>query len=259
MIQSNCYGPLGGQCFGNLGPIPNSLQELLNDPSCPYYRQHAQKSYSNGDKDWPSGANSTPRGGTRGTIYGKVYGQPILKAKGKYAVLLGGYRRNDGTVDYMSFLNLEEADDFIRVKSVDYNDDVSGYSSPVSNPRCVEWLRSPFREDFYNQPAGANGMYTNKHINNPKLYFPGLQGYRLNWQWTDIDVDLCSFSRVTWDCSSHNDDIHDWANGIKGYLTTNWNEGVIGFNPPSSVGLHTQNFGNSNYTLGIPLSQILQF
>ena len=102
-------------------------------------------------------------------------------------------------------------------------------------------------------------MYTNKHINNPKLYFPGLQGYRLNWQWTDIDVDLCSFSRVTWDCSSHNDDIHDWANGSKGYLTTNWNEGVIGFNPPSSVGLHTQNFGNSNYTLGIPLSQILQF
>ena len=245
MIQRNCYGPLADECYGDLGHN-NELQELFNDPTFNYYRTNIQTSYrsDNGDKDWPGGKR-----GKRGDIGGgggyvpKIYGQPILKVGGKgsnpwtYSVFVGGYRRDDGSRDYAIFYDLEYGD-FWRIKDTKWNEDndddsIKGYSNAY-NSRVFQWFRPNFYQYGYDQPGTEASDY---HINNPKLYYPGLYAQELNWWWSDIDLYMCSMDH-NWGCGGQLDDIHTWQIQNQTMLHTDY--------PPTSI----SGRGNSNFTLG---------
>jgi hypothetical protein len=257
MIQRDCYGPLADECYGSFGQ-PNSLQELLSDPGQNYYSLTIQTSYrsDNGDKEWPGGDR-----GKRGDIGGgggytpKVYGQPILKVGGKgsnpwtYSVFLGGYRRDDGFRDYAVFYDLEYGD-FWRIRDVDLKQDnskdsVKGYHDYQG--RVFQWFRPTFYNHMYNQPAelpSNDPNYVARHINNPKIYFPGIYAQELNWWWSDLDLYMCSMDHH-WGCSGLND-IETWQIQNQSMLHTDYTTGTISFNPPTQI----SGRGNSNFTIG---------
>ena len=118
----------------------DELQKLFNKPDFNYYKK-AYYSYS-GD-----GYNI------------KVYGQPILKVEGDYSVF--GYRYRSYGVDWNVFYNLESGAT-VRIKNKHLDDDVSGYKR--SSKKYFDWTP----EDY--------GTY----VNNPTLYFPGIQGVKVN-------------------------------------------------------------------------------
>ena len=259
MIQRGCYGPLADECYGSLGHS-SDLQELFNDPTFNYYRTDTIASYrsDNGSKKWP-GDNRGARGdiGGGGGYMPKVYGQPILKVGGKgsnpwtYSVFVGGYRRNDGARDYAVFYDLEYGD-FWRIREVDLKqnnskDSVKGYHDYQT--RVFQWFRPTFYTYGYNQPAelpSSNPQYVPRHINNPRLYFPGLYAQELNWWWSDIDLYMCSMDHH-WGCGGTLDDIHTWQIQNQSILHNDYITGTVSFNPPTQI---NSNKGNSNFTLG---------
>jgi len=144
MINRNCNKFQTDKCFGNLGQS-NKLQKLFNDPYFNYYRNSAG-----------------------GAVNFKVYGQPIIKWKGKYAVF--GYRYRSGIgVDWNAFYDIEHGDTWYS-KNKNLSADVTGYKR--YSDRMFNWTP----EDY--------GTY----VNNPTLYFPGLQGVKVNNKGTIEDL-----------------------------------------------------------------------
>ena len=176
MIYKSCYGPLSDQCYGALNQ-PSSLQEYLSNPTFRYYEPYVST------PDFSEGKMYTP------IINQKVYGQPILKIKGgdgnfkSWVVFMGGYRK--GTTDRAMFYDLIDGGWWNMKQNQLHKtnkDHVSGYEE-ISN-RVFTWFTDSFRSSGYDASSA---------INNPKVYFPGLQGERLNWQWTDLDTNMYDF------------------------------------------------------------------
>ena len=95
-------------------------------------------------------------------ISGNVYGQPILKVNGKYMVFLGTYR--EYLTDWNAFYDLQKSGDNIHwVKNKNLDDEVVGYTR--DSKRYFDWIidGSP----------------------NPKIYYLGLQGYKINQEGAD--------------------------------------------------------------------------
>jgi hypothetical protein len=146
MASTSCYGPNAlDNCYGALGQN-SSVQSLLSNPTGRYYKKNA---------------------GPGGNI--KIYGQPIIKVKGYYSIF--GYRyRTFWGVDWNVFYNLETGASF-EIKNKDLDNHVTGYKR-YSN-RYFDWTPDPYYHELF---GGEISLY----INNPTLYFPGIQGTKVN-------------------------------------------------------------------------------
>ena len=137
MINRDCYGPLsGGECYGSLGQDIGLQNNIFNDINGAYYL--------------PDG------------IYNDLmYGQPILKVNGTYAVFLFRYRER--YVDWNVFGNIENNQYRIEVKNKNLDDEVQGYKR--DSKKYFDWI-------YGGKP-------------NPTIYYPGLQGVKLNQDGAD--------------------------------------------------------------------------
>ena len=136
MIYKGCNGPLATtMCYGSIGQY-DTLQKYFNDPGFNYYRTQAGP-----------GSNI------------KVYGQPIIKVKGNYAIF--GYRYRSYGVDWNVFYDLETGESRY-IKNKNLNNDVTGYKR--------------YSKRYFNWTPEDYGTY----VNNPTLYFPGIQGTKVN-------------------------------------------------------------------------------
>ena len=164
MINNMCYGPLDEDgCYGKLGQNSN-LNNLLSNPHNYYYLDNANNRKTFTNKFLGIVYN-------RHKVRGKIYGQPILKVNGKYCVFLETYRVRATAFhyDYNVFINLHNGNIF-RVKNKDLDNKVTGYVR--NSDDLFNWL-----------PRGNNPQY----LNNPTLYYPGLQAYSINFKHTDLD------------------------------------------------------------------------
>tara|TARA_R110001599_G_scaffold7269_5_gene35734 strand:- start:2025 stop:3917 length:1893 start_codon:yes stop_codon:yes gene_type:complete len=145
MINSFCYGPNSSTaCYGALGQN-SDLQNILNNPNCPYYKKK--------------------------TGQHNVYGQPILKVNGKYAVFLQRWREYSWgfPIDWNSFYMIEDGTaEWIKNKNLDNN--VHGYTR--------------YSTKYFNWTPDTYGTY----VNNPTIYFPGLQGVKVNSNGAEYDL-----------------------------------------------------------------------
>jgi len=150
MIKCTSSGPLADKCFGMLGQN-SRLLELFSNPSCPYYKTK--------------------------TGQHNVYGQPILKVKGRYAVFLQRWREHPWgvPVDWQSFYYIDDGG-VTHIKNKNLDDNVQGYK------RYSKSFFTWSNEDSYISGIGFDGT---AYINNPTIYFPGLQGVTLNTRGAD--------------------------------------------------------------------------
>ena len=149
-----------GGCYGNLGQS-DKLQELLNDPTFNYYRSKV----TGGD----SGIN--------------MYGQPILKVKGKFAVFLYRFRKRRSVKDWNRFYYIESGD-FEDIRNKHTADHVNGYKR--YSHRWFDWANvDGYTAGIgfgYGEPGDDGHLAGNDlhYMNNPTIYFPGLKGANLN-------------------------------------------------------------------------------
>ena len=170
MINNECYGPQDEYCWGKItqnvrhanDETMAKLLAIFNDPSHRYYK----KSYE------------TDTYGNR-TLSGLIYGQPIIKVRGKLSVFLSAYRK--GGKDWNVFRNLEDGG-VMREKDRNLEDEVMGYTAHehVGTDGFV-WTRPAVMH------TSGYQLGETPHINNPKLYYPGLQGIKINATNTDLD------------------------------------------------------------------------
>jgi hypothetical protein len=165
MIYGTNYGPLANRGFG-INLITNTeLKNLLSSPTNHYY-----KASHNGYK---------------------VYGQPILHVNGHFAVFLYRERITEWysyvppvwvNVDYNVFYSIENGKHFSlwNKKLDDYVNGYKRYSDKMFN-----WNN----KDGYTNGVGFYDVQTQTYnkINNPTIYFPGLQGISLNREGTEGD------------------------------------------------------------------------
>jgi hypothetical protein len=190
MINKFCYGPnSSGNCFGSLGQN-SSLQNILNDPNCNYYRTQAGP-----------GSNI------------KVYGQPIIKLNGNYAIF--GYRYRSYGVDWNVFYDLETGNsEYVKNKHLD--DDVSGYKR--YSRRWFDWANvDGYTAGIgfgYGEPGDDGHLAGNDlhYMNNPTIYFPGLKGANLNSSGTNHEG-LNVSGDNPFNTKSHGSDFYDHFSG----------------------------------------------
>ena len=159
MINRECYGPQDvNGCYGALEQSEN-LQTLLNDPANKYYMP-----FHDGD-------NKKFR----------IYGQPILKVDGDYCVFIRRFRTGWAfPIDWNTFFRLRDGKTF-DVKNKHLDNEVHGYTR--YSTKWFTWSE----EDNYSEGIGFFDMQTQSHlhVNNPKIYFPGIKGVKLNTSGTD--------------------------------------------------------------------------
>ena len=126
----------------------------------------------------------------------KCYGQPILKVNDKYAIFMQRWKAQSG-VDWNAFYNLEDGNtQYVKNKNLD--DEVDGYVR--DSKKWFNWTKSDGK------------------LNNPKLYYPGLMGDKINIMGTEYD----RLSKVTF-----NPDPADFASGYEygsNFYKTQWME-----------------------------------
>jgi hypothetical protein len=183
MINNSCYGPLGENgCYGALGHFQNigtahgGIHNLFSNPNNAYYLDNINgrnKTFTNSIKAFGATVWSTTH-----TVKGRVYGQPIIKVDGQYCVFLESYRvRYISTAfgdlhrDYNVFIQLNDGNIF-RIQNKDLEGRVTGYKR--------------IHNDFF------NWFDTNKK-NNPSIVYPGLKGYSINYENTDLDAQTNTF------------------------------------------------------------------
>ncbi len=150
MISSFCYGPnAAGNCYGALGQN-SSLQNLLNNPNCNYYRERV----TGGDHGIP------------------MYGQPILKVNGKFAVYLYGEWTGYYVRKYWNMFYYIESGKFENIQNKNLEDDVHGYTR--NSTAHFDWF---------------HGNNDGNPYPNPTIYYPGLQGVKLNQYLADYRGD----------------------------------------------------------------------
>lgn len=149
MINDFCHGPSSaGGCYGSLGQSSALQGSLFNSPTSKYYQPTVSFNRSSLGMDWVSTHN--------------IYGQPILRVKNddddwKYCVLID--YDQIGNFDWYEFYDLSSGNRF-DWKNKKLDDKVFGYER-LDNNNFV-WTK------------------TSGKLNNPKLYYPGLQGARGN-------------------------------------------------------------------------------
>ncbi len=162
MLHRNCYGPLGENgCFGALGQSTKT-QTLLLDKYQNYYRTSVKRENS-------------------GEYY-KVYGQPILKVKNKYSVLLRSSNQ------YTFFYNIEEGNQIV-INNEKLDEYVEGYRiyDPNHNFRWMNYFGEAPPDEHVYYYRGDSSPSLRSYMNNPTLYYPGLKGEKLNTVSTDWD------------------------------------------------------------------------
>jgi hypothetical protein len=162
VIKGTGYGPLADKGFG-VDLITNTrLKELLSNPLNSYYLTNA---------------------GGGGNI--KVYGQPILYVSGHFAVF--GYRYRSGWgIDWNIFWSIEGTGKTLEIKNKNLDDEVNGYKQ--YSDKMFNWNnKSYFDSGGTSNDAYLAGESNNAYINNPTIYFPGLQGISLNRSGTEGD------------------------------------------------------------------------
>ena len=185
MINQNCVGPdiPAEGCYGDLHQ-DWQLQRFLEDPNFGYYREEMN-------------------GSLHDKLNGKrplIYGQPILKVNGKFAVFLWAIKWADY---YANFFQDLENDDRMLVKNKemdptddDYDDDggryVSGYRR--DSKYHFNWVSEGFAASQKSITTSNINTSDFDYINNPTLYFPGLRGANLNTVGTNYDIYLSNVS-----------------------------------------------------------------
>ena len=162
MINKDCSGPLKDRCFGEIGQTRFIHNKIFNTPDKRYYRKTISKKF----KYKAFGVTL----GTK-TVNAKVYGQPVIKVDGKLCVFLEAWTLF-GLQDDNAFYNLENGSVF-KMMNKHLDDRVEGY---VRDSKALfNWLNTKSRQE------------STGNLNNPKLYFPGLKGEKLNLENTDLD------------------------------------------------------------------------
>ena len=167
---SGCHGPLGEEgCYGDFGSIPSALRNMFSNHDNRYYLDNVDgRNYEFTNKFAGIVIN-------RHKVKGKIYGQPIIRVNGHYCVFLEAYRVRyvstlfgDFHADYNVFYRLKDGHIF-RIKNKNLDDSVTGYKR--------------MHNDLFNWLAEEGKTY----MNNPTIYFPGLKGYSINFENTDLD------------------------------------------------------------------------
>ena len=169
MINNSCYGPLNAfGCYGKLDQ-KSDVQRIFSDPTSNYYKKSVSVEYHSGNIG----------------LTGKVYGQPIIKVDDDLCVFIGAYSYYGGTIDYNVFYDLKN-DSFKRLKNKELDDEdnygrnrVVGYER--NSTALFNWI------SIENNPNHSNYGTDEAKLNNPTLFFPGLQGSPINSENTDLD------------------------------------------------------------------------
>lgn len=175
MINNACYGPIGENCYGDFGQFVNTgtahggVHNLFQNPNNSYYLDNINgRKHKETDKLLGITVHTH-------TVKGRVYGQPIIKVDGRYCVFLESYRvrylstfYGDLHRDYNVFMRLDNGSIF-KIQNKDLEERVTGYKR--------------YHNDLFNWMAKEGSS----KLNNPSIVWPGLKGYRINYQNTDLD------------------------------------------------------------------------
>ena len=171
MINSSCVGPLAKEgCYGHLGVILSDLKNLLNDIHGHYYQIKASQNYSDYNFDTEKWY--------RHNVEGAVYGQPIIMVRGDYCIFLESFQLDpfDGYGgQWTAFLNLRTGGVF-KDRTYNLHGIVRGYTR--FSDKKFNWLRQEgarFHNLKWELGDGEGGDKNDIYINNPTIYFPGLQ------------------------------------------------------------------------------------
>ena len=236
MINNACYGPLGDNCYGALGQN-SSLKNLFSDPSNDYYDKNANNRENGTFTNTLLGITINSH-----KVKGRVYGQPIIEVDGDYCVFLESYRvRYISNIhyDYNVFIKLSDGNIF-RIKNKDLEGRVTGYKR--NSDDLFNWLPK-----YKDEAVRAELNEVKNYINNPTIYFPGLKGYSINYENTDLDGDPTTgyFSNIWVEVKGFVNDILNRINNGAPLLPGGFNfkfvEGQIKDNP-----FNPKN-GGSNY------------
>lgn len=222
-INNACYGPLSNQCYGDLGQgTSGGVSGLFTNPSNYYYLDNA-----NGRKTFKNKALRTTY--HKHNVKGKIYGQPIIKVNGDYCVFLESYRVRVlyfAHYDYNVFIRLKDGHIF-RIKNKDLDDKVAGYKRNS--------------DDLFNWLSNDGGK-----LNNPSIVWPGLKGYSINYENTDLDnrVTLSGFDQAL-------QNLEEWWQGWMNNISSGYVQGM----PPINIignqikdNIFNPKNGGSNYT-----------
>ena len=154
MINTSCVGPLAKEgCYGALGVILSDLKSHLYDINGHYYQIKASRKFS----DYSSSSEKW----FHYTAKGAVYGQPIINVEGSYCVFLENFQLDpaDSLGGYWAaFFSLKTGSVFAK-RTNTLHKYVRGYTR--FSDKKFNWLRQGDKNNIY--------------INNPTIYFPGLQ------------------------------------------------------------------------------------